>query len=674
MNDKDHLRALVTYAFVGDALAEHNDYLMGFIPLLKELAEKKRGKAWEANDVVVWLNDQFGLQVSEPVAEFMASRLKRAGLIETVARAGRKEGFQWVQVLPREISLPDTEVAERKLSELLGAFREFLVSVGKQLGNEHLNDVDDDKLLDAIIEILHGNNKSLQSALKAIQEKKPVQKEEGTIQYLAARFIEALEDTNDQLFGWLAKLSDVAMLAEVIQDLQEPNSQSSDLKHMRAVYDSPLVIAALGLNGKDAQGSIRYTIDKLAEAGAINAIFSHSVEEIGYSLKALMNSPEHERTNETATALKNREVTEDYVRSVISDTDKFVQDAGFQIVPTNIKGVAKQEQFFGQEYIDLFYERLGHNWSHDQARYRDSLSVAHIMRKRQGKAFNDPMRCSYIFITHNPTLARISKDFCVRNGLHDERRVSPAITSRRFATLLWLNSGNLTRGEISRKELLLNCERLTSIDPKIIRNTAMNLGMIDPELSDQFKAMMMMSRPSRVPMDYAMVQQQIVQDEDGLRKLVEDMQQTLRAEEFERYEKALSARDAVHHEEITAKEEVLLKLKKDGLKTALVSVQEVLTKSRRAFIGARLAVTAIILLGMYLAFGYPSHPTAIFGWLTGTAATVAPYLISQRWLTKQIVERRKRKVEQDLARRNLIQHLNLLSIDYVKCAVTAEGL
>ena len=104
MNDKDHLRALVTYAFVGDALAEHNDYLMGFIPLLKELAEKKRGKAWEANDVVVWLNDQFGLQVSEPVAEFMASRLKRAGLIETVARAGRKEGFQWVQVLPREIS------------------------------------------------------------------------------------------------------------------------------------------------------------------------------------------------------------------------------------------------------------------------------------------------------------------------------------------------------------------------------------------------------------------------------------------------------------------------------------------------------------------------------------------------------------------------------------------
>lgn len=665
MTDKANMRALMTYAFVGEALQQHDDYVMGFVPLVYELAAKKSGQIYVPMEVVNWLRNNFGLQISVQVAEFMAGRLKKAGLLTTIASKGVSEGFAWVETLPTDVSAPDEIGIEKSVNTLIEKFKEYLETVAGKWEGSPVSDLDDDAMLDAIVTVLHGGNQKLQAALTAIASKKPVDQSGDTLQYLAASFIKNLEEEDDELFNLLAKLSDAAMLAEVVTDLQEPNSQSTDLSHMTAIYDSPLIIAALGLNGRREKESAEYIIARLKDAGANNAIFSHSVDELSESLKALLSSPSHERTNSTAKAIKAREVTEEFVRLVANDPERYIEEYGLQIIPTNIKKVAQVEKHFSDELIDEFYQQLGLGWSkNDNARHRDAMSIGQTMRKRGGKAFNDPMRCNAIFITHNPRLAKYSRRFCVDHGIYEARRVSPAISSRRFSTLLWLTAGNSSRGELSKKELLLNCERLTSIDASIIKNILIRLSLIDKDAAQQFKSLMMAPRSSQVPMDYAIIQQRIVDDEPELRQMISDMKEVLRQEEEAKFEEKLTVQQAEHDQEMSSKDAQLHSAKKESVRSALSCATQKLRREKNKRHMTSVVIAFMVFLGTYLTVGAPLNTSSIIGWLLASVASLFTLVLPPGWLANRRREKVKESVTRELTKMGLLRYISELEIDY----------
>jgi hypothetical protein len=56
----------------------------------------------------------------------------------------------------------------------------------------------------------------------------------------------------------------------------------------------------------------------------------------------------------------------------------------------------------------------------------------------------------------------------VQRRLLKEHEESPVITQRRLAALLWLTLGAQERQELTRRQLLVACERVTQIRPELI--------------------------------------------------------------------------------------------------------------------------------------------------------------------------------------------------------------
>lgn len=116
-------RALLTFAFVSEALKNHHDILVGLAPLFNPIAAELSGELFNAQKLSDELAERYDLPISADVAEHMAFSLQKVGLLKRKDVGGEDTLFFWTAP-PHNTRNAPIEM-EQKIEELATALITF---------------------------------------------------------------------------------------------------------------------------------------------------------------------------------------------------------------------------------------------------------------------------------------------------------------------------------------------------------------------------------------------------------------------------------------------------------------------------------------------------------------------------------------------------------------------
>lgn len=159
----------------------------------------------------------------------------------------------------------------------------------------------------------------------------------------------------------------------------------------------------------------------------------------------------------------------------MNQPDKTAKGFGVEIVsfektnPTNTT-------LFPDRLIDRF--RLGatwHDYSKTTQRERDAMSVAFVMRRRQGAYASDVLDCSYVLVTRNSTFTRYAQTFVRTNLAPPDFAFGPTIETKTLAAIVWVKFGSTASSELPQIHLISACDRILASNRELLRRAEKRL-------------------------------------------------------------------------------------------------------------------------------------------------------------------------------------------------------
>jgi hypothetical protein len=533
-------RPLLTYAFVSHSVATSQDFFLALTPLFGPIIGDMDGEIFDPRRFSERVKQYYGLSMNPAVAEEFIPRLVKVGML-TVGAESKEHGI-YRCVHKEEVSTTSKEWkrVEKTITTATEDFNHFLESLNTLFSLNYTHERLEEILLDWLVR----SDASVGEAERVLlsdetpdddnKRKSTFEKEDD---YLCARFIYHLSETNSDLLDELAKISSGAMVSEVILDLRKPPEADRKARDLVIFLDAPFMMDVLNLTGKDRHNSSIYIFNSLKKMEARLALFEHSSEEIRSNLAAILNLPSFERTGPTADALRKGEVLEDYARDVLRDAERHVSEAGVGLSNYSAVRFPKEEPYFDQQRVNGIAGQL-YGWQSWKARERDAESITFVMRRRRGRQTSDVFESRYVLLSHNPVLCRRAWRFCVDEGLIQQHQVGPAVHQRRMAALLWVTVGMEERAQLSRRQLVANCTRALASRPDVISAMRSTLAKVKPAVKDQFDALLTRHRSVQLAMELTLGVKSVV-SEKNIETIFEDIKKSTSEEERKIYEKKI---------------------------------------------------------------------------------------------------------------------------------------
>jgi len=321
--------------------------------------------------------------------------------------------------------------------------------------------------------------------------------DQAALDSLVASFIASLKEHRPEQFGLLTKVSDGALAAELVFDLQAPTSVSK-LNKTIVVVDTPLILSYLDLSSVQDCTDVRQLFDLIRDAGATIAAFQHSIEETEGVLKAIQNAREVGEAYGPSVYRLSNSTFRAYFESMIGTVGKrWTGEHGFQILHQAAEHSYKY--FTESDEENLISSIQLSAYDRVQTRERDAKSVAEIMRRLAGAQIpaNSIESCDYIFVTSNASLQRRVAAFLEKGQFVASGNFNPIVTSRYFSGLCWLICGGKSEDSPTMAKLLANCAAALRLRPEIADRTKRFLAAIDSEKARHFEALMTNERASQ---------------------------------------------------------------------------------------------------------------------------------------------------------------------------------
>lgn len=494
-------RALRVYAALEDLRGDGQDILDAIIPFFEPILEKMHGKFFEPRLFAVAVQRLYRWRFTADIAESFVPRLERKGYLKK--NGGNTKPVYIVNFEPRKDTsneLPIAEVVEKLVDE----FENFPRKIGDLLNysrtREELTDIlirflvsldsyREETLTTEAFRALDPEAKSFLSQLDAGGS--AMQPDD---RYIAARFVQYICSTKSDYVSHLSRLASIGLLTEVVQDFVKP-TQAADKSNLTVVLDAPLALDYLGCSGTHLRADVESIIDALKNVGCRFVVFPISCEEMQRNLNSMLSNPAPLRHGYTHEAMLKGQVLEPYVRAVANDPETALERAGIHVRQLGLTQFPNSHQYFPAEMYEDFFSYI--NWVPDVApREHDATCMALIMRLREGKHYSDVYRCNYVFVTRNPTYARMSRTYCVDSKLITSIQSGPVISQRELAVTAWLRTG-LGSKSVPAAHLMAICDRVLRIKSDVRDAVANTLSSVTPELLPQFEALLLDQRSVR---------------------------------------------------------------------------------------------------------------------------------------------------------------------------------
>ena len=398
---------------------DYFDYLRPFI--LQILVDEKLDPITD-HVVQDYLQSHFGLEIPERTVQLVLRRLSKNKLL-------RKETGEYHIAG----NLPDPNIgvekaqAERHIQAVVSGLVEFSKSTPKPISER-------DNAVTAICTFLSQFEiPCIRSYLRGTAIPTIPGWHETDI-VLVSEYVQKLYQTNPERFDSFMIMVQGHMLANAFlcPDLQfAPKSY----KGMTFLFDTPLVIQRLGLEGEQKQRAVEDLMTLLHNLGATVAVFSHSLKELGRVLDGAANYIENPngRSAIILEARRRDKTKSDLLLYKIQIEEKLTE------TEINIFPTPKYDKNFQIDEI-AFEEALDDEISYwnPRAREDDINSVRSIYVLRAHKSPTTLEKSKFVLVTNNTAFARAAFEY---GQQHEEtREVSSVITDFSLANMAWLKA------------------------------------------------------------------------------------------------------------------------------------------------------------------------------------------------------------------------------------------
>ncbi|MDF2622159.1 MAG: hypothetical protein K0S00_4818 [Xanthobacteraceae bacterium] len=495
--------ALRVYAALSGLKAnnQNGDVLDALIPFLEPVLAAMHGTIFDGGLLSLGVQKIYGWRFNKDVAESFTGRLLAKGYLERQAGAVFTVSFQ----PPANADGDQVEIGQ-VLEHIIDDFEQFPPKITDlfqfSLDRERLKDILIRFLVsfDAFTEeafALHVERIRLGMANQAVLDRleeggRPLSREE---QYLCARFVNDLVKNKSEFVPHLARLASIGLLTEVVDDFVKPTRETKK-SDLTLILDTPVALDLLGLSGKEACEDIANVVTSLRGIGCNVIVLPVSVEEMSRNLESMLSQPLGNRHGPTHSALMKNEINEDFVRSVVRDPERALQQFGVTVRPIDLTTTPSQTKFFDRATYDDFF--AGIRWKADSvdAREHDATCAALTMRLRAGHKSADPLTSKFVFVTTNPIFVDYARDFCRKNRMINDRQTPPVIIKRELAMTAWLRTGLVREDakakqiDIPRGHLIASCERVLRPRKEVLKAVHDKLKEFDPERAQQFELLL----------------------------------------------------------------------------------------------------------------------------------------------------------------------------------------
>jgi hypothetical protein len=300
---------------------------------------------------------------------------------------------------------------------------------------------------------------------------------------IVAEFIREQFDASSDLYKVIEQVYYGALVADFLTQIERTGDKKS-FRDLSIVYDGPVILRLLGCSGRILRSATVELHDTLRELGCRTYYFHHTYDEVLASIEAILRGYESGNSifKETQEAISRGETTITEIYAIRAELDLRLASLGITEHSVNYS-LRSQDTFQIDE--GAFKDKLGQGktWGPQGslAAERDAMSLALLMRLRNGKHVRDVSKANFVFVTHNVRLSVVAKDF-----LRDERElpdgsVWPFMTVGQLSTIAWVvNEVFLDETKIS-KDLIANCYMAALPDQDFDERLKEAFSKVDPE-------------------------------------------------------------------------------------------------------------------------------------------------------------------------------------------------
>lgn len=489
-------RALIAYAFLAYTKSDPADLTSGLAPMFAPIARELKGEPFSADVFADKLSEFYGIKIHPWAVDDLTPRLEACGILRRVPFS--ESTVAYVYATPSEARYGD-DVTEAQVRSLLSDFSTFACDQF----NSHGVVISASEAEKVFLEYLVITDLSSIRSRSSTPAKKPeiltLRKSEGgqddsaaakrnQLLTVCASYILNMFESKRDTYDLIVRLAHGALLAEVVLNVKDPGSKS-DLRRLTVVLDAPLVMSILDVRNKESTSYARAFLDDLKAKQATVKIFSHSIEEIEYNIKSVVDHVARGQGHgATASRLCSDHSFRVYVDSLRSDIRGAVERFGIKVVDS--PDTKQAYEIFSREAEGAFASDLG-PYNNYQAKIRDANSVAGVLRLRRGivmplKSFDS---AGHLFITENDRIADRSSRLVLDRKKNLPSMVPAALTDRFFAGLMWVTFGGGSE-EVTRHRLLASCVSALEPNTDVITKVHEFLKGLDVQKADHFRALM----------------------------------------------------------------------------------------------------------------------------------------------------------------------------------------
>ncbi len=516
----DISRSLIHYSLVHEEFVKSDDLIKGLLPIFSPAIAKHNTKFFDPEVFTSELEEMYGLKMHPYVAEDIIPKLETENLL-TKTVAGKKA----VYVNNCNQSFKSNKNQTILFQELIDAFVQATEIMLESSGLEMTKDEIEKAFHHRLARLDFINEESNAKDSKA---------EERLLNYSFSRFIESMSEKDKKYQNILEQAHSGAMIVEVVLNLRTPPDSDKKLENVQILVDAPILIDLLGLADSELVNYSNELIKQISDSGAKLTTTDYYIQEARELIQNSLNNHHNEkrRVTDLDRFLLKSSLNLAKTKSIVRDLKGSLIKKGIDLSVNNYLSDSTASQRAKNLENEVF-SALG-NYQNEKAQERDAKSVALVVSKNRYKEINNISEANILFLTKNSRITEQINSYLRRKEIILDGTISPVITDRKLATLLWVMHGGQGKNLVS-SELLANCHR--AIESKITilkkaKNTLLDISKLGEEEKEHIESIINNKRTAYCLLDKVGGNIELIKGKDT-RNLVDEIIKEIKLEEKE---------------------------------------------------------------------------------------------------------------------------------------------
>lgn len=474
--------ALFFMATIDEARRTNEGPFRAIAPLFQFALDPQRGQILNLQSAITYLNPILGDGFTIHALEAFLPQLVKIGWLVEEKANNNLAAYRVPAELPSFDDVEAIEASAAKIGRLHETFQTYLantsplfsISMTKQdfawqifRWATSLDGSDKEAIRTEAAQIKRGSTPSVRGSY--LDEPQRYSRVDKSISVIFAGFVRWLVKNARPEIQDIISLTELGLAVEFLDELRVPSDFRRSEIATLFILDSPVLLDLLGLSGTAREKGIATCLEALKNCGAQFATLSHCLEELTDILNSVLARPQSQRFGLTGDAMRENRQLVERARQITRSPDKAVKALGIQVVSFDPNSPINAIRF-PSEAIDKFRNAATwHEYYKTEQRQRDALSIAFVMRRRNGRYNSDFFDNSAALVTRNSMFTTFSKMF-VKDVLRvPEYAAGPAIETKTLAALVWVQFGSTVSSELPHLHLLSACDRILAANGELLR-------------------------------------------------------------------------------------------------------------------------------------------------------------------------------------------------------------